>query len=117
MLYFPITKEPKPPYEINWEENLIRSTTESGHVISRRKFTKQRTTYRFKWEYLTNTEYEALKTFYVDTTSSGSIEFTYSLNIDRGAIQGDIFVQFISPPKVSYIGMGLWEVECTFREV
>lgn len=116
MLYFPVLKQPKPPYDIMWDDNVIRSQTESGHVISRRRYTKNRTSYRLKWEYFTMDEYLLLEDFYNNLTASGSLEFTFLLIIDS-QIRRSLIVQFISPPKCSYVGMGLWEVECNFREV
>ena len=116
MLYFPVLKTPRPPYDIQWDDNVIRSKTESGHVISRKKYTKNRTVYKFKWEYFTTDEYLLLEEFYNNTTASGSLEFTF-LFVIQNQIQRNLIVMFIGPPKCTYVGMGLWEIECNFREV
>ena len=116
---FPITKQPKPPFNITPEDNVIRSKSEDGYEIARPRYTSIRNKYEITWD-ATNGDFSALRTFYAENCSA-----PFSLNfstIDGNTAEdaGVIFsstVRFAEPPKYKYQGIGAWEITCTFREV
>ena len=71
-LKFPLTKSPKPPYDITSEDNIIKSVTEDGYELVRPRYTKVRRVIKLKWD-ITNTEYLTLDTFYNTTVKNGAI--------------------------------------------
>lgn len=114
-LVFPITKEPKPPYDIEQESNLIKSPTESGYELSRPRFTKARDLVTLNWD-LVNTETVTLERFYKNSTKSGSLPFSLTVTTPFFSRQWDA-IRFSSPPKMKYNGLGTWSVTCSFREL
>ena len=116
-LYFPVLREPRPPFDFNRENNLISTPMEAGYVKTRPRYTKNRRTFSPKFEYYTMDEYLMLDDFYTNHTSNGSLSFYFPLILNRGEYREDLFVQFVSPPKVQYVGMGLWSISLELREV
>lgn len=116
VLTFPVSRQPTPPYELGLEDNLLRSPTDGGYVITRSKYTRARTTtMKFRWQYMTDAEYTSLTDFYRTTTVNGSLSFKF--NFATASLTKQYTVQFAAPPKTNYVGMGLWEVECNFMEI
>jgi hypothetical protein len=120
-LKFPITKSPKPPFEISHIDNTIKSTTEDGYQLVRPRFTKIRKTIKLKWDII-NQEYLTLESFYTTTTVGGAVPFnlvfkTIGGSTEDSGIQFDLDVRFAEKPKFTYLGMGVWEVECNFTEL
>lgn len=117
---FPLTKKPKTPYQIEYEDNLIRSTTEDGYEITRPRYTKQRKRIVLKWD-IVNSEYTTINNFYTTSTLFGSLPFNLTFSTSdstpNSAITFSSTVRFASPPKMTYAGIGVWELECSFREV
>ena len=122
-LNFPITYLPKPPVNIDYEDNVIRSKMEDGYVHTRPRSTKARRKYSMKWDGR-NKEYKDVDYFYRVTTVNGSKSF--NLNFKATATDSSpknaevVFfaeVIFTSPPKFSYEGMGVWTISCEFVEV
>ena len=116
---FPITKSPKPPYDIAPEDNVIRSKSEDGATIARPRYTKIRNKYTLQWD-CSNSEYTAVTTFY---TNNCSIPFTLTFHTFSGNTEEDVGIEFSvtvtfsEPPKYKYVGIGAWEITCTFMEV
>lgn len=114
-LVFPIDKCPIPPWDASREDVLLRSPQEAGYIISRPRFPEARREFVFNWEYLTDDENKILDNFYMQDTVKGSKSFIF--NIKSVYINESYKVQFTSPPKCQYVGMGLWRVTCNMREV
>lgn len=113
---FPITKEPVPPYDMEDDNAVIRSSLDGGYVTKRALYTRARKKQlTFKWQYLTTKEYETLMDFYHTTLGNGALDFTY--NLTTTFLSKSYHVTFLNPPKESYVGMGLWEVTCDFEGV
>lgn len=120
-LKFPITKSPKPPFEISHLENTIKSTTEDGYQLVRPRFTKIRKTVKLKWDII-NQEYLTLENFFTTSTVGGAIPFNLvfkTIGVDRNdsGVQFNLGVRFAEKPKFTYLGLGVWEVECIFNEL
>jgi hypothetical protein len=119
MEQFPITKSPKPPFNITPEDNIIRSKSEDGAEIARPRYTTIRHKIELTWD-ATNGEFNALKTFY---SANASVPFTLAFSTANGNTEADagidfnLVVRFTEPPKFKYEGIGAWEITCTFREV
>lgn len=115
-LNFPITAPPVPPYDLEKEDNVLRSPTDGGYTITRSRFTRARTMpMTFKWQYLRGDEYLVLMDFVENVTNNGSLPFNFTLV--AGSITRNYVVRFQKPPKTSYVGMDLWEVDIIFEEV
>lgn len=116
---FPITKEPKPPYDITPEDNMIRSKSEDGYEIVRPRYTRVRNIIKLTWE-CGNGDYNAVKAFY---DANASIPFNLSFMTTSGntaedaGISFSFTVRFSETPKYKYTGIGAWEITCSFREV
>lgn len=120
-LKFPLTKSPKPPYDITSEDNIIKSVTVDGYELVRPRYTKVRRVIKLKWD-ITNTEYLTLDTFYNTTVKNGAIPFnlvfkTIGAGSEDSGINFSFDVRFAERPKFSYVGIGVWEAEFVFREV
>ena len=121
-LKFPLNnKSPKPPYDITQEDNLIKSNTEDGYELARPRFTKSRKIIKLKWDII-NSEYYTMEAFFLTNTKNGAVPFNLQFRttgVDRND-EGILFsldVRFSDKPKFTYTGMGVWELECSFREV
>lgn len=122
-LVFPITRLPVTPYGVNPEKNIIESKTEDGIILSRPQYTSGRTIYNFKWEYITTADHDNLDAFWNGDCAYGSMPFTFSYYIENADLYGTgivrtkktINVRFTEPPKYTYVGGGLWTLECNFR--
>lgn len=113
---FPIDKPPTTPYDLQEEDILLRSPTDGPYTITRKKYTKARMMpMTFKWQYMTNAEYVILMDFYRNTIGSGSLSFNFSIVMEELILTYEVLLQ--KPPKTTYVGMGLWEIELTFEEV
>ena len=120
-LKFPLTKSPKPPYDITHEDNIIRSVTEDGYELVRPRYTKARKIIKLKWD-IVNTEYQTLDTFYNTTVKNGAIPFnlvfkTIGAGAEDSGINFSFDVRLAEKPKFTYLGMGVWEAEFLFREI
>ena len=120
-LKFPITKSPKPPFEVSHMDNTIKSNTEDGYQLVRPRFTKIIKTVKLKWDII-NQEYLTLESFYTTTTVGGAIPFNLSFKTIGGSsedsgIQFNLDVRFAEKPKFTYLGIGVWEAEFLFVEV
>ena len=112
---FPITQSPTPPYTLELEDNVLRSNTDGGYVITRSRYTRARTTtMTFNWQYLKDADYLTVMDFYQNTVGNGSLPFYFTLKTDT--INKVYTVMFKAPPKTVYVGMGLWEVTLNFME-
>lgn len=119
MEQFPITKSPKPPFNITPEDNIIRSKSEDGAEIARPRYTTIRNRVELTWD-ATNGDFNALKAFY---TTNASVPFTLVFSTVDGNTAEDagvtfnLIVRFAEPPKYKYVGIGAWEITCNFMEV
>lgn len=112
---FPITQPPTPPYAVGLEDTVLRSPTDGGYAMTRRKYTRARTTtLDFNWQYLSDDNYLILMTFYETTLANGSLPFNFTLI--TATISRVYIVKFKNPPKTTYVGMGLWEITLNFEE-
>ena len=119
---FILNREPK-SVEPGYEKNTIESPVEDGYVISRPRYTRVRRTYTVKWDGV-NSDYANIDNFYRITTSGGSLPFFITLNFAKtdnleanAQISTNVQVRFTEPPKITYQGMGVWEIRCSFMEV
>lgn len=115
---FPISKSPKPPYDIEPEDNVIRSKSEDGATIARPRYTHIRNKFTLVWD-STNSDYTAISNFYKDNCSVpfNLVFSTYGGNtVEDAGITFNTIVRFNEPPKCKYIGIGAWEITCSFME-
>lgn len=114
-IVFPLQREPKPPWGYETEDNVLRSNAEAGYVISRPRYTRNRDLLSdVTWD-LQGADMSGMQNFYKITTVSGSLPFVLSIATPNFTLSKK--VQFVSPPKYRYNGIGTWEMTCNFREV
>ena len=113
---FPISKSPKPPYDIAPIDDVIKSKAEDGSVIARPRFSRVRYNFTLEWD-STNSEYTSVVSFY---ENNRSIPFMLNFNTYGGSTVADagisfsLVARFAEPPKYKYVGIGAWEITCSF---
>lgn len=122
-LNFPITYLPKPPFSVEYEDNIIRSKMEDGYIHTRPRSTRARKKFKIQWDGR-NGDYSAVDHFYNTTTQQGSLPFNINFEtLSAGTLTQEakiVFfaeVIFASPPRFQYEGMGVWTIDCDFWEV
>lgn len=110
---WPSIQAPSFPLQENMEDAVIRSDFAAGYEQTRAKFTRNRTTYGLKWPAMKSSDVESLRTFYKTTLGNGSgmCDWTYP---GTSAVHA---VRFNSPPKITLVAPGIYQVECEIREV
>jgi len=109
---WPITQRPVVNFELEQENNVLSSEQTNGIVVKRLRFPIAREkTMSFTWQYISETDYAALMTFY---GANAALPFNFTYYTRQGSTTKT--VTFAEPPKRTYVGMG-WEVKCTFEEV
>ena len=90
--------------EIDSEDNAIKSSMQSGLVLTRKKFTKTRKTFTVSLPKLTNAEYELLKAHYNEVETYGSFTWTNPIvPVDQNESQIHT-VRFVAPLSASKDG-------------
>lgn len=113
-IVFPLTTPPKTPSTVTPVSNTLYSPTESGHVITRNKFTKIRRNFSLTWD-CTEAQYTLVWDFYRNTINGGSVPFYLSFSL--GGIVYYVKVILTEPTQFNYNGMGTWEINVKATEV
>ena len=104
---------PAYPLKITRENNVIRSSSDAGYTITRRKYTKTRKTYELKWTALKSSLRNMLIDFYDSKTQSGALSFIWKYPVTNEEIE----VRFTQPPEESLTAPNLYSISCSVMEV
>lgn len=114
-LTFPLTNMPKPPWNLSSEEVSISSDMEAGFVVKRSKYTRARDQLSdVVWDVL-DLDVLVVQDFYKNITKNGSLPFTLSISTPNTTFTRK--VMFSQPPTHRYVGIGVFETTCSFKEV
>lgn len=109
---WPTLPQPTLEYPEQWEDPTIRSDTEGGYTLTRRRHTRTRRTWTLSWSSMSATDYSTLNTFYTGTAGAGAVIFDWAAVTDSGTVQ----VRFKGGLKATYHGTA-YRVECTLEQV
>lgn len=99
------------PEEI--ENSVIRSSMESGTVVTRPRFTRMRTTWKLTWNTLRNDHYQIMKNFYRNTVVGGSLPFLWTHPLDNKTYT----VRFLDKMNADPFSDIFWTVNFALEEV
>lgn len=111
MFEFPASIKKPSSFAQEIEDPALRSTMTDGTVISRAKFTRQRSTFSFGWTALTNDEYKTLINFY-RMVKGGSERFTWHNPYDETTYT----VRFKSIDKFTFVSPSSWQGSIVLEE-
>lgn len=97
----------------NIENSAIRSSMESGTVVTRPRFTRMRTTWKLSWNVLHNTHYQIIRNFYLKTVVGGSLPFLWAHPLDNKTYT----VRFLGNLEADPFSDVFWSVNLTLEEV
>jgi phage-related protein len=108
-------KEDAQYYEVEVDDNTMRSSSDGGYEFSRPRFTrKPRKTFTTGFTELSQSDYALLMDFW--DAYQGAVSFTWVDPTDNVAHT----VRMTKPPVVTYRGIGprrMWNVEVTMKQV
>ena len=114
MIQFLDIPSPSSPLAVELEDNVLRSKSENGYVITRLKYTRQRKTWPvIRWGSMSREDWLALLRFYQEDTAFGSLIFEWTDPSDDEVY----FVRFAEPPKSELIVQNRYQVEIRLEEV
>lgn len=114
MIQFLDIPSPSYPLAVELEDNVLRSKSENGYVITRLKYTRQRKTWPvIRWSSMSREDWLSLLRFYQEDTAFGSLIFEWTDPSDDEAY----FVRFAEPPKSELIVQNRYQVEIRLEEV
>jgi hypothetical protein len=114
MIFFPDLPDPSYPCEEELQENVLRSETENGYVVTRVKFTRQRQKFpRVHWRTMVKEDWLELLDFYKNTTASGSLMFSWIHPLTEVIYT----VRFTEPPKATLVEANYYQVSISLEEV
>ena len=78
MLNFPDLPAPAYPLQHEYQDTVLRSSTENGYVITRQKFTRSRKTWpSLKWKNMSQEDWQMLEDFWREDTQNGALHFEW----------------------------------------
>jgi hypothetical protein len=98
--------------EEEWEDQGMSSRMEDGLEISRARFTRSRGTWVLHWNYLSDSDYDALMCFYKDTVKGKAEKFYWVHPVSALTYE----VRFAEKNKFTRDPM-YWSGSVTLREV
>lgn len=110
---WPNIKNPSYPLEKEREDNVLRSNSEFGYVMTRQRYTKARRTYTLEWEAMRKSDYLIFAAFYDDTLKNGSLSFNWT----NPETEETCECRFSGPFKDKLIHQGIYEISATIIEV
>ena len=114
MIQFLDIPSPSYPLAVELEDNVLRSKSENGYVITRLKYTRQRKTWPvIRWGSMSREDWLALLRFYQEDAAFGSLIFEWTDPSDDEVY----FVRFAEPPKSELIVQNRYQVEIRLEEV
>ena len=108
---FPTIPNPEYPFKVEHEDNSITSKFEDGTVQSRLKFTKSRKTWTLKWNGMSQTNYNTLENFIVNSAKHAANVFNWTNPINDTVYQVRC-IKFDS--EMAFINN--WNVEIQLQE-
>ena len=112
MNYPTLVRIPSYPIEVSIEDAVLRSDTDSGHVITRPKFTKSRRSFTINYEDAPLSDMTTLEDFYFDDCGNGSAVFNWT-RPDTGQV---FVVGFKEPMKSSNVAHGFYNITVVLEQ-
>lgn len=100
------------PYEEEFEDNVIRSSSEAGYQSSRPRFTRMTKLLRINYKAISQDDKSTLEDFYANVVKGSDSFYWTDIVANKQYI-----VKFNSPIKFTYSYVGYWDCSIEFKEV
>lgn len=109
-----LSRKPSFSFEETVEYKTLKSPTEDGYTITRPQWTKSKRGWHLTYNALEKTDYETIRTFFLDSTLGAALSFNWTNPVDDVVY----VVRFKDDSlKATLKAFNIWSVEFDLEEV